>query len=56
MDMLTPDIKVASIKALLLARGARLHHGHVEAELREKLASLSKREKELKVANDTLTR
>lgn len=56
MNTLTRDIEVAGIKALLLARGARLHHGHVEAELREKLASSIKREKELEVANDTLTR
>lgn len=56
MDELTRDIEVAGIKALLLAQGARLCHGHVEAELKEKLASSSKLEKELKVTNDTLAR
>lgn len=56
MDDLTRDTEVAGIKALLLDRGARLRHGHVEAELKEKLVSSSKCEKELKAKNVTLSR
>lgn len=52
VDILTRDVEVASIKALLLARGARLCHGHIE----EKLAASEKREEDLKVANDALTK
>lgn len=53
-DDLMKDVEVTVIKALLLARGACLHHGFIETDLQEKLAALEKREVNLKTANKEL--
>lgn len=42
MDNLTRDIEVTGVKALLLARGACLLHGQIEAALQEKLTASKK--------------
>lgn len=55
MDDLTRDIEDAGVRALLLARGARIRHGHAMTELKERLASAEEQEKGLKAANDTLS-
>lgn len=56
MDYLTWDVEVAGIKALLLARGARPRHGHVETELQEKLAASKKTGVDLEAANKELSK
>lgn len=56
VDDLMRDVEVAGIKALLLARGARLRHGFIETELQEKLAASEKREADLKSANKELSK
>ena len=35
VDHLTEDVKVAGVRAIMLARAARRCHGHVETELKE---------------------
>jgi hypothetical protein len=37
MDDLTKDVEVSVVKAIMLVCATRLHHGHVEMELWEKL-------------------
>lgn len=56
VDDLLKDIEVVGIKALLLARGACLHHGFIETDLQEKLAASEKREASLKAANKELSK
>ena len=54
VDDLTMDLEVAGIRAIMLARVARLHHGHVETDLPEKVDSLEKAKAELKTMNKEL--
>lgn len=54
MEGLTHDVEVAGIKALLLARGAHLHHERVVSDLNEKLSTMKKKKKDLKASNKTL--
>ena len=35
VDHLMEDLEVASVRAIMLTRAARQHHGHVKTELRE---------------------
>lgn len=56
VDDLMKDVEVASIKALLLARGARLCHGSIETDLQERLAASEKREASLRNANRELSK
>ena len=42
VDDLTKDVEVAGVRAIMLARAICQHHGYVETELKEQLASLEK--------------
>lgn len=55
MENLTTDLEVSGIRAIMLARAARLHHEHVETNLQEKVSALEKSEADLKTANSELT-
>ena len=55
VDDLTMDLEVAGIRAIMLARAARLRHGHVETELQEKVSDLERAKPDLKAVNKELT-
>lgn len=51
MDDITRDVEVNAIRALLLARGARIRHGHAMTEYKEKLTS-AEEEKKKKITEE----
>jgi hypothetical protein len=54
VDDLTIDLEVSGIRAIMLARAARLHHGYVETKLQEKVSKLERAKADLKVVNKEL--
>ena len=55
VDHLTEDVEVAGVRAIMLARAARRPHGHVETELKERVASLEKEKVDLKARSKELS-
>ena len=46
---------MAGVRAIMLARATQRHHGHVETELKERVASLEKEKVDLKARNKELS-
>ena len=55
VDHLTEDVKVAGDRAIILAQAARRRHGHVETELKERVASSEKEKADLRARNKELS-
>lgn len=54
IDHLIEDLEVIGMRAIMLARAARRHHGHVETELLERVKKLEKSKEGLSTANKEL--